>query len=443
MTRPFDTADADREDTIVAVLDEAFGWLAQEAPTGLRRKYRKMAADPFAFFRGSACLFHQDVAQVTDDWLDERTSRIWIHGDLHAENFGTYLAGDGRFVFDVNDYDEAYVGPFTWDLRRFAASIALLSWQKALPDEAMRAMIGDYVRAYLDQVQRFHEQEGDEEFALRFHNTRGPIHQLLADARLSTRLDLLDDHTLVEDHDRRFRHGFGVRELDVDEMTTVASAYDDYLQTIPHDKRLPDLAYRIKGIVGAYGFGIGSAGLPAYNILIEGQTEALQNDVILSMKQGNIAAVGRVVDDEKIRDYFSDHGHRTAVSQRALQAHADPLLGHTTIDGVGFVVSELSPHELDLEWDDLVEPEEMRQVVGDLGRATAKIHCVADEDSEQTLVQFQTEDAVVEAVGDRVDEFVEDITAFGLDYARRTRDDHRIFVDAFRGERIPGVSATG
>ena len=55
---------------------------------------------------------------VADDpFLDERTSRVWIHGDLHAENFGTYMNSAGILVFNVNDFDEAYVGPFTWDLQ--------------------------------------------------------------------------------------------------------------------------------------------------------------------------------------------------------------------------------------------------------------------------------------------------------------------------------------
>ena len=73
-----------------------------------------------------------------DQWVDERSGAIWIHGDLHVENFGTYLNSDGRLVFDVNDFDEAYIGHFTWDLQRFAASLALLGWQKALPEEDIR-----------------------------------------------------------------------------------------------------------------------------------------------------------------------------------------------------------------------------------------------------------------------------------------------------------------
>ena len=62
-------------------------------------------------------------------------------------------------------------------------------------------------------------------------------------------------------------------------------------------------------------------------MLIEGFNQALDNDIVLSMKQGNVAAPSRVVDDEEMHDWFKHHGHRTAVSQRALQAHADRLLG--------------------------------------------------------------------------------------------------------------------
>jgi uncharacterized protein (DUF2252 family) len=85
-----------------------------------------MASDPFAFYRGSACLFYADVGELADPWADERTRRVWIQGDLHAENFGTYLNDLGVLIFDVNDFDEAYLGHFTWDLQRFAASMALL-----------------------------------------------------------------------------------------------------------------------------------------------------------------------------------------------------------------------------------------------------------------------------------------------------------------------------
>ncbi len=104
------------------------------------------------------------------------------------------------------------------------------------------------------------------------------------------------------------------------------------------------------------------------------------------MKQANVPAVSRFVDSAAVERYFDHEGHRTVVSQRALQVHTDPLLGYTSIDGVGYVVSEISPYEADLDWDSLTEPAQMTVVVKELGRATAKVHCASDEDSEQSLV---------------------------------------------------------
>ena len=137
MTPP---ADDDRQSLIVDTLVDAFADLMTADSDAFRVKFRKMAADPWAFFRGSACVFYTDLAAAGDDpWVDERSGRVWIQGDLHAENFGTYMDGAGHLVFDVNDFDEAYLGPWTWDLRRFVASLGLLCWQKALPDEAIGA----------------------------------------------------------------------------------------------------------------------------------------------------------------------------------------------------------------------------------------------------------------------------------------------------------------
>jgi uncharacterized protein (DUF2252 family) len=443
VTSPAAPQDDQRQTLIVDSLVEAFSDLMDADAGAFRVKFRKMAADPWAFYRGSACVFYADMAAADKDaWVDDRTGRVWIQGDLHAENFGTYMDGEGRLVFDVNDFDEAYLGPWTWDLRRFVASLALLCWQKALPDSVIDDLVGCYLRAYVDQVHRFVESDRDHEWALRLSTAEGAVLTALQEAQMSTRVDLLDGMTVVEDCQRRFRHGGVVHELGRRERKRVEKAYAAYLDTIPESKRLGSLTYTLKDVVATSGFGIGSAGLPAYNLLVEGHTEALENDVVLSMKQGNVAAPSRVVDHEGARSFFSHHGHRTAVSQSALQAHADPWLGWTELDGTGYVVAEVSPYEADLDWSELSEPGQLRPVVEQLGRATAKVHCVSDEDSGDTpLVDFQTEDAVAEAVGDRAEDLVADLTGFAHEYAERARADHRLFVTAFRSDRIPGVSA--
>lgn len=435
------SGDDRRQKQIVDVLVDAFADLMRADASAFRHKFRKMAAAPFAFHRGSDCLFYADMADEDDPWTGDRTGRVWIQGDLHAENFGTYMDSSGALVFDVNDFDEAYVGSFNWDLKRLASSVALLAWSKAFPDDAIAELIDTVARAYIDQVREFAANPGDELFKLHLGSTEGQLHEVLQRARLRTRVDLLDNLTTIENYDRRFRDGPGVRRLDDAEHDEVHAAYQSYLDTIPQSKRFGSTTYRVKDVVGRSGFGIGSAGLPAYNVLVEGRTQALENDVVLSMKQGNVASASRIVDDERIRAYFRHEGHRTAVSQRALQAHADPWLGYTELRGTGFVVSELSPYVNDLDWSELTEPADMVPVLRYLGRAVAKMHCVSDSDSEQTLVDFQVEEAIAAAIGARDDEFVRSLTEFGLRYAEQTRIDHRLFVDAFRNGEIPGVDS--
>ncbi|MBC8092963.1 MAG: DUF2252 domain-containing protein [Pseudonocardia sp.] len=432
----------DRSARIVETLVGAFDDLMAANPAAFRTKFRKMAADPFAFYRGSACLFYADVADREDPWANEQTSRVWIQGDLHAENFGTYMDGDGSLIFDVNDFDEAYVGHFTWDVLRFAASMALMGWRKAISDDDISVLVERFVRGYVDQVRSFVAQDDDRGFSLNLRSAEGAIHQVLQLARLRTRVSLLDDITEEEGFDRILRDGPGVRRLEDDERAKVVDAFGRYLDSIPESKRFRGVAYTVKDVVGRSGFGIGSAGLPAYTVLIEGLNEALDNDVVVSMKQGNVAAPSRVVTDPAIASAFHHHGHRTAVSQRALQAHADRLLGWTDLDGVGFVVSEVSPYEADLEWSNLTEPSEIAPVVEYLGRATAKVHCVADSDADHTLVPFSTEDAILAVVDGKEDGFVAWVTDFAHSYAAQVREDHQLFVEAFRGGAIPGVAAS-
>jgi uncharacterized protein (DUF2252 family) len=444
-TEPASSDDEQRTQRIIDVLDEAFAELMEADPPAFRVKYRKMAMDPFAFYRGTASLFYADVTSertLGEDWVDDRSGRIWIHGDLHAENFGTYMNADGRLVFDVNDFDEAYVGPFTWDLQRFSASLALMAWRKALPEEDVRALVARYLEGYLSQVDHYASEDGDQDFALRLDNTEGPILDLLEQARSTSRVSLLDGITSTEAGVRLFREGGTVRRLEKDERAKVDKAFTAYLETIPQSKKIDrELFYDVRDVVGKSGFGIGSAGLPAYNLLVEGFNQSLDNDVVLTMKQANVPAVSRFVDRSAVEGYFQHEGHRTVVSQRALQAHTDPLLGHTTIDGVGYVVSELSPYEIDLDWGELNEPDDIAAVVEQLGRATAKVHCASDEDSDQSLVDYQVEEAVTSSLEGRREEFVEAVTRFALDYAGQVRRDHALFVEAFRAGRI-GIAAT-
>jgi uncharacterized protein (DUF2252 family) len=429
----------ERAEQIIEVLVNEFGELMAVDPAAFRRKFRKMAASPFAFYRGSACLYYADVAGQPDPFLNDHTSGVWIHGDLHAENFGTYMNAAGILVFNVNDFDEAYVGPFSWDLKRFAASIALIGFAKALSDDVIGRLVTDYARTYLAEL-RAVAAGGEEAIgSLTLDTTDGILHDVLQRARLNTRVALLDRQTTIDRYERRFAKLDGVHRIDAATRDAVEEAFSRYLETLPPARLDRPEQFRIKDIVMRKGVGIGSAGLPSYNLLLEGHTQALENDVVIYMKQGQIPAVSRYIDSERVRAYFRHQGHRTCESQRALQAHADPWLGYTTYDGVGQVVAEVSPYATDLDWSDVHELAELSSVVGYLGRATARMHSVADDESSHDLVDFSTEEAIVSVIDKDEEGFVRMLVDFAHEYGARARADHQIFVDLFRNGRVPGI----
>ena len=323
-------------------------------PRAFRGKYRKMAADPHAFYRGTACLFYADVTAGEDPFCDERSGRIWIHGDLHVENFGTYLNSDGRLVFDINDFDEAYLGRFTWDLQRFAASLALVGWQKALPEDDVRGLIGATSAPTWPRSTQYRDER---------RKTTSPCTSTTPKGRSTRRCSSRAAAAASRPAGRRptvwrrgaraFREDRSVRRLGKRERARGRQGLRAATSTtIPEDKRFDrELFYDLHDVVGKSGFGIGSAGLPAYNLLVEGYSQALDNDVRAVDEAGQRAGGQPVRRHQRGRRATSTtRGTAPWCSQRALQVHTDPLLGHTAIDGVGYVVAEVSPYEVDLDW---------------------------------------------------------------------------------------------
>ncbi|MGW8767125.1 DUF2252 domain-containing protein [Streptomyces sp. NPDC055815] len=441
MSVPQPTA-AERGEHILTVFDTAFGELLAADPAAFRVKFRKMAGSAFAFYRGTACLFYADLEQeaLGGPYLDEQTGRVWIHGDLHAENFGTYMDANGRLVFNVNDFDEAYVGPFTWDLKRLSASLALIGYAKALSDEQITELVRIYAAAYRERIHVLAAgAKSDDVPGFTLETADGALLGALREARALTRFGLLDSMTEIREFERRFSAGGGSIELDAATRYKVLAAFDGYLETLPESSLARPDSYRVKDVVGRRGIGIGSAGLPSYNILLEGNSDALENDVVIYLKQAQTPAVSRHVTDAAVREYFQHEGHRTVISQRALQAHADPWLGWTELDGSGQLVAEVSPYAVDLDWSDIDDPQDIAATVADLGRATATMHAAADDSSGHSLVPFSTERAIDAAIAADEEGFAELLVDFAHAYGARARADHQIFVDLFRNGRIPGL----
>ena len=64
-------------------------------------------------------------------------------------------------------------------MKRLAASLALLGYQKALSDDEISKMIDTVVRSYVAQVARFAKSEYTQNFALTLGNTDGKLLDIL------------------------------------------------------------------------------------------------------------------------------------------------------------------------------------------------------------------------------------------------------------------------
>ncbi|CAF1216472.1 unnamed protein product [Adineta steineri] len=450
-------SDIHRTQFIVDTFSQFFNAGIRENPTAFRGRFRKMAATPFNFYRGSAVLFYQDLKIDQDQFIarNQAAGQVFIHGDLHAENFGTYLDNNGILNFDVNDFDEGYVGPFTWDVKRLITSINLICYSKGFSDREIEHILIVFIEEYLKQVYEFCKHSKDH-FALTLKNTTGKIKKLLNETRIKSHVAHLDSMTIIENYDRRFIRTKYTQDVDDNLRDNLMHAFEKYLETVPENKKQVDLnvnssqlTYKIKDIVARSSPGIGSAGKVSYSFLIEGRSETLENDIILYMKPAQKSAVSYVVRNPTLDEYFKHDGLRTVLCSYAMQASTPKWLGYTTLGSIPCLVDAVTAHSEDLDWSDISDFKDVVEVIQYLGRAMAKIHCVADSDCLNTpkdvvqlpfsIIPKDTEFTIRDAIHGEDDEFIQDMVEFGMLYGEQVRRDHRLFFEAFRNNQFPDL----
>src|SRR5262249_28845068 len=83
-------------------------------------RHGRMMASPFTFYRGTAKIMADDLAETPVSGLDAQ-----LCGDAHLSNFGAFASPDRRLLFDLNDFDETLPGPFEYDVKRMATSFMI------------------------------------------------------------------------------------------------------------------------------------------------------------------------------------------------------------------------------------------------------------------------------------------------------------------------------
>ncbi|MCU1259105.1 MAG: hypothetical protein JWO80_1990, partial [Bryobacterales bacterium] len=124
-------------------------WLGRQIrllPADLELKHKAMAESVFMFFRATFYRWMQVWPMTCAECV--KAPELLGVGDLHVENFGTWRDIEGRLVWGINDFDEAYEMPYTVDLVRLAASAHLAIAEAHLAIErrdACDAILSGYV----------------------------------------------------------------------------------------------------------------------------------------------------------------------------------------------------------------------------------------------------------------------------------------------------------
>src|ERR1700749_5034370 len=105
-----------KRDPVGLLLEQAKTRVPELVPV----RHGRMLVSPFTYFRGAALPMAADLATTPTSGL-----RAQLCGDAHLSNFGAFASPSRRLVFDVNDFDETLPGPFEWDVKRLAASLAV------------------------------------------------------------------------------------------------------------------------------------------------------------------------------------------------------------------------------------------------------------------------------------------------------------------------------
>ena len=106
---------------------------ADRIPGLIPVKYQRMAVSPFTFFRGAAILQARDLANAPVSGIT-----VQACGDCHLANFGGFASPERVLVFDINDFDETFPGPWEWDIKRLGASLVLAARDRGFSKSVAR-----------------------------------------------------------------------------------------------------------------------------------------------------------------------------------------------------------------------------------------------------------------------------------------------------------------
>jgi len=328
-------------------------------------RYGRMAASPFAFFRGAAAVMAADLAHDEHSHLD-----VQLCGDAHLVNFGGFASPERDMIFDVNDFDETLPGPFEWDLKRLAASVEVAARSRGFDEARRRSLVADSARGYREAIAGFAgmrnldiwysrldagtliERWGGEagrkiidNFTARVEKAKSKDH-LRAVAKLTEVVDgrvrFRADPPLLTPADQIFDPAHAAEVVD-----GLIRSLTEYRTTLAGDRQhllgryeFVDLARKVVGV--------GSVGTRCWVGLFIGRDQG--DPLVLQVKEAEHSVAEPFLQPSE----FANMGQRVVEGQRLVQSASDIFLGWDTATGEDGVVRDFYFRQM---WDWKLSPD--------------------------------------------------------------------------------------
>ena len=398
-------------------------------------RHWRMAQSPFSFYRGGAKIMAQDLSTTPTTGLD-----VQLCGDAHLSNFGVYGSPSRDLVFDINDFDETLPGPWEWDVKRLAASFAVVARHNDYGSEDEADLAARAVASYRKAMTQFagmhyldvwysHLRIEDIEAAFRNQLTkkeRRAGRTFAEKARSKNSVHAL--RKLAEDSGDGYRIVAQAplivplcdiaAEADPEEVERyVTEGFDQYLASVPDHLRVLlrrfdycDLALKVVGV--------GSVGTRCAIVLLQGRDAG--EPFFLQIKE----ATDSVLSEHLPQTVYEHQGQRVVVGQRLMQSESDGFLGWTTgQSGTHYFWRQFKDMKGSLEVDGAALAE-LRRYAGLCGWTLARAH--ARSGDAQAIAGYL-------GSGNRFDRGIAD---FSVAYADQNERDHAAFIAAIESGRI-------
>jgi uncharacterized protein (DUF2252 family) len=349
-------------------------------------------------------------------------------------------------VFDINDFDEAYPGPWEWDLKRLAASAVVAGRENGFKEKVCRRLATVVSRSYRQRMRRFFEAAILDEWyhyvdadsvleVFKTYASKSAKHAektfKKAEARTSERS--LEKLTEVVDGKRQIVNNPPLLERLSDLLTeaqrpqvteqVVESAWVAYVNSLPEERQRLLARFRVTDVALRVG-GVGSVGTRCMISLLEGDAD--RDAIIMQHKEAGPSALEPYL--PKV-DYASQ-AQRVVIGQRLMQAASDIFLGwhHSTLTGTQYYWRQLKDKKGSFDMQRLDE-RGMGTYLAVCSVCLARAHARTG-DAASICGYLGSGAAFDDAISD-----------FAVAYADQTERDYQALVDAVNTGRI--VAETG